>query len=102
MENKIFITQLDNDKNYSFYNMEAIYFMKNRLKSNSVDLIIADPPYFEIYGEFDFGKFKNVKEYLEARIMFAVRNNRQVIGCEINKDYYIQAINRIGSFIVNF
>ena len=48
--------------------------------------------------------------------MFAVRNNRQVIGREINKDDYfgkfknvkeylesrIQAINRIDSFIVNF
>ena len=90
------VLKLDNDKNYSFYNMEAIDFMKNRLKSN------VDQPYFEIYGEFDFGKFKNVTEYLEARIIFAVRNNRQVIGCEINKDYYIQAINRIDSFIVNF
>lgn len=39
--------------------------MKEHLKEGSVDLIIADPPYFEICGDFDFGVFKNVKEYLE-------------------------------------
>lgn len=51
--------------NYSFYNIDAIEFMKNSLKDNSIDLIIADPPYFEICGDFDFGKFKDVKEYLK-------------------------------------
>ena len=35
------------------------------LPSESVDLIIADPPYFQVYGDFDFGVFKNHKEYLE-------------------------------------
>ena len=35
------------------------------IESESVDLIIADPPYFEVYGEFDFGIFKNEKEYIE-------------------------------------
>lgn len=28
------------------------------------DLIIADPPYFQIYGEFDF-QWKNVEEYID-------------------------------------
>ena len=55
----------NNTNNYSFYNIDAISYMKNHLESNSVDLIIADPPYFEICGDFDFGVFKNVKEYLE-------------------------------------
>lgn len=50
---------------YSLHNADAIDFMKNKIKDESVDLIIADPPYFEIYGEFDFGKFKDVKEYLK-------------------------------------
>ncbi|MCH5322362.1 MAG: site-specific DNA-methyltransferase [Helicobacter sp.] len=50
---------------YSFYNTEAISFMKKKLKDNSIDLIIADPPYFEICGKFDFGKFKDVKDYLK-------------------------------------
>lgn len=50
---------------YSFYNTDCIDFMQKQLKEKSVDLIIADPPYFEIYGEFDFGKFKNTKEYLK-------------------------------------
>lgn len=33
-------------------------------KNNSVDLIIADPPYFQIKGDFDFGVFANKEEYL--------------------------------------
>lgn len=33
------------------------------LPDNSVDLIIADPPYFEINGEFDF-VWNNVEEYI--------------------------------------
>ncbi|MWV61753.1 hypothetical protein DCO58_07875 [Helicobacter saguini] len=48
----------------TFHNTDAISFMK-KLDSNSIDLIIADPPYFEICGEFDFGIFKNVNEYLQ-------------------------------------
>lgn len=51
--------------NYAFYNTDATSFMQEYLKENSVDLIIADPPYFEICGEFDFGVFKNVKEYID-------------------------------------
>lgn len=49
-------------KNTIEYN-DVIRFLK-KIKSNTVDLIIADPPYFEIYGDFDFGKFKNEKEYI--------------------------------------
>jgi len=35
-----------------------------QLEDESIDLIIADPPYFEVYGEFDFGKFHNEQEYI--------------------------------------
>ena len=35
-----------------------------KIPEKSIDLIIADPPYFQIYGEFDF-VFKNEKEYVE-------------------------------------
>ncbi|TEY04404.1 hypothetical protein ELQ15_08400 [Campylobacter sp. US12a] len=35
-----------------------------KIADNSVDLIIADPPYFQIKGEFDFGVFKDKNEYL--------------------------------------
>ena len=28
-----------------------------KIEKESLDLIIADPPYFEIYGDFDFGVF---------------------------------------------
>ena len=34
------------------------------LNDKSVDLIIADPPYFQVYGKFDF-VFKSEKEYVE-------------------------------------
>ena len=36
----------------------------SKIESNSLDLIIADPPYFEICGEFDF-VWKTVEEYIE-------------------------------------
>lgn len=35
-----------------------------KIPKKSVDLIIADPPYFQVYGEFDF-VFRNEKEYVE-------------------------------------
>jgi len=34
------------------------------IPDNSVDLVVADPPYFQVFGEFDFGIFKNKEEYL--------------------------------------
>ena len=39
------------------YNMDCIECMK-LIPDKSVDLIIADPPYYKTYGEFDF-IFKN-------------------------------------------
>lgn len=59
------ILPLNSPNNYLFYNTDATRFMKEHLKEGSVDLIIADPPYFEICGDFDFGVFKSVKEYVE-------------------------------------
>ena len=35
-----------------------------QLPDKCVDLVLTDPPYFEIKGEFDFGKWKNFEEYL--------------------------------------
>lgn len=40
----------------------------DRLKSlpdESLDLIIADPPYFQVCGDFDFNVFKTRKEYID-------------------------------------
>ena len=37
-----------------------------------------------------------------SEIISAVRNNRRVIGCEIDKDYYLQSTKRIDNFIANF
>ena len=38
-------------------------WLRNRLPDKSVDLIIADPPYFEIKGDFDF-VWKSFDDYL--------------------------------------
>ena len=34
-----------------------------------------------------------------SEIISAIKNNRQVVGCELNEDYYKQAIERIDDFI---
>jgi site-specific DNA-methyltransferase (adenine-specific) len=40
-------------------------FLNNTLSDGSVQLIIADPPYFEVKGEFDF-TFENFDAYLQT------------------------------------
>lgn len=45
------------------HNQDCIEYMKT-LPNKCVDLIIADPPYFEIFGDFDF-VFKSKEEYIE-------------------------------------
>jgi len=47
---------------YQIFNQNAITFMRT-LENNCIDLIIADPPYFEIKGKFDF-IWANQAEYL--------------------------------------
>lgn len=44
-------------------NEDCIKYMKT-LPDKCIDLIIADPPYYRTYGEFDF-VFKNEEEYLK-------------------------------------
>lgn len=43
---------------------DVLNYLKE-IENESVDLIIADPPYFQVFGEFDFGVFKNEREYVE-------------------------------------
>ncbi len=50
--------------NYIIVNDDVLVVLK-KIESESIDLIIADPPYFEVYGYFDFGVFKNEKEYVK-------------------------------------
>lgn len=45
------------------YEADCVDILK-RLHSESVDLIIADPPYYHMRGEFDF-IFQSVQEYLD-------------------------------------
>lgn len=44
-------------------NQDCLEYMQS-LENETVDLIIADPPYFQVKGEFDF-IWKNEKEYLD-------------------------------------
>ena len=46
------------------YNEDCLETMK-RIDDKSVDLIIADPPYFRILKNEDWDKFSNIDEYLE-------------------------------------
>lgn len=57
------------------HNGDCLEFMKT-LPDKSVDLIITDPPYFEIKGEFDFGKWRNFEHYLEDVERWAVEIKR--------------------------
>ena len=45
------------------YNKDCIEFMK-KLPDKCIDLIIADPPYYNICGEFDF-IWNDINEYIE-------------------------------------
>jgi site-specific DNA-methyltransferase (adenine-specific) len=52
-----------NKKLNNIYNEDCIEFMRT-LPNESVDLIIADPPYYKIHGEFDF-IWNTVDEYID-------------------------------------
>ncbi|MXP74050.1 site-specific DNA-methyltransferase [Lachnospiraceae bacterium WCA-9-b2] len=50
-------------KRNQIYETDCMEILK-RLSDSSIDLIIADPPYFRMKGEFDF-VFQTIPEYLE-------------------------------------
>ena len=56
------------------YNEDCIKYMKT-LPNECVDLIIADPPYFKICGEFDF-IWETVDEYIEWCKIWTIECNR--------------------------
>lgn len=39
--------------------------LAKQIADKSIDLVIADPPYFEIYGDFDFGVFASRDSYMD-------------------------------------
>lgn len=57
------ITYIDGNGNR--LEMNDVLNTISNLNDNSIDLIVADPPYFQVYGEFDFGAFKTEKDYVE-------------------------------------
>ncbi len=48
--------------------------MNNQLPDKSVQLIIADPPYFEVKGDFDF-IWKSFDDYLKDVEKWAIECN---------------------------
>ena len=46
------------------YNEDCVTYMKS-LPDNSIDLIIADPPYFRVLKQEKWDKFKNFDEYMK-------------------------------------
>ena len=68
-------------KNY-IYIGDCINLLRS-LPDNSIDLIIADPPYFRIKGDFDF-TFENVEEYIEW-------NKKWILECK-------RLLKKTGSF----
>ena len=46
------------------YNEDCVTYMKS-LPDNSIDLIIADPPYFRVLKQENWDKFKNFEEYMK-------------------------------------
>ena len=49
--------------------------MNNDLPDKSINLIIADPPYFEVKGDFDF-KWSSVDAYLQDVSRWAIECKR--------------------------
>lgn len=47
-----------------FYNDDCLNIYQ-KLADSSLDLIIADPPYFQVCGDFDFGTFSSREAYLQ-------------------------------------
>lgn len=47
------------------YNMDCVIGMRNILANESVDLIIADPPYFKVVGEKWDYRWRTEEDYLE-------------------------------------
>ncbi len=56
-------------------NLDCLTHMKT-IEDNSVDLIVADPPYFQVFGKFDFGVFKNRDEYLDWCKLWLLESKR--------------------------
>lgn len=57
------MSNLTKQTTLNLHNEDCLITMKN-IQDETIDLIIADPPYFKIKGDFDF-IWKNKEEYLE-------------------------------------
>lgn len=53
------------DNNGNRLELSDVFKTMSNMDDNSVDLIIADPPYFQVYGDFDFGVFRTEKDYVK-------------------------------------
>lgn len=76
------------------YNMDCIEYMKT-LPSECIDLIIIDPPYYEVKGEFDF-IFENEEEYLNF-INNTIKECKRIL--KSNGSLYLYCSQQMGAYI---
>jgi site-specific DNA-methyltransferase (adenine-specific) len=62
-------------KTNTLFNNDCVTLMK-QIQDESIDLIIADPPYFQVCGEFDFGVFSTRQDYLEWCHQWLIESKR--------------------------
>lgn len=88
-----------------------------QLPEKSVNLLILDPPYFEVKGDFDFiwpdfeSYQKDVEKWAIAckyvlagsgtECAMAAKEQRRFIGFDINADYCKMATNRVRPYLEN-
>jgi len=101
------------------FNEDCVSGMNTKVSDESVDLIIADPPYFKVIGEKN--RFHPTQKPLDLikRIVLAssnendlildpfmgsgtttvacIENNRKYIGFEMNNEYYQKSIERLNN-----
>jgi site-specific DNA-methyltransferase (adenine-specific) len=61
--------------NYEINNVHCTDWMNNGLPDKSVQLIIADPPYYKVKGDFDF-VWKTFDDYLQDVERWAIECKR--------------------------
>lgn len=74
------------------YNKDCIEYMKT-LPDKCIDLVIADPPYFQICGEFDY-KWETVDEYVEWCKKWIIEIHRII---KDTGSFYLWGVGGVGS-----
>ena len=92
------------------YNIDCVAGMNQMIDEESIDLIIADPPYFKVIGEKWDYLWRTEEDYLEwsekwivldpfmgggSTALACINNKRNYIGFEIEQEYYEKSLERL-------